>query len=446
MAARKGKAMLTASQPPSGRITRSQAAKNRATSAVVPSEPLPVNTELKQRARSQTKRGAVDENANGNSAILAPRLKRRTVLKDVTNLCRVNPSKNCASATKLQLRSSLNVGWSPSKNEQCAKKVPKPLVLAAGGTSFVHDSKRASKTQKAELLAQKKNPVIELNRGTSCHEAIIEAQHVRHQSKSASSKPGDSAGSDIVDIDKDNSNPKMCVSYVAEIYTNLMASEVSDEFKLVPDTLYLTVILIDQYLSQKSIHRKKLQLLGVTSMFIASKYEEMGAPTVEGFCNMTDNAYRKHEVLEMECQVLNVLGFHLSIPTPKKFARRFLRAAQATSNACNTTLVHLANYLVELTLIDYDVLKFLPSMVSASAVFLARWTLNQFDHPWNSTLEHYTSYKSSDLQMCVCVLYGSFNITLVIATSRPHVKDICIQKYESVANLKSPQPPDSLFN
>ncbi|GJN34926.1 hypothetical protein PR202_gb25539 [Eleusine coracana subsp. coracana] len=228
----------------------------------------------------------------------------------------------------------------------------------------------------------------------------------------------------------------MCVSYVAEIYTNLMASElirrprsnymevlqqdinkdmrdilidwliaVSDEFKLVPDTLYLTVILIDQYLSQKSIHRKKLQLLGVTSMFIASKYEEMCAPTVERFCNMTDNAYQKHEVLEMECQVLNVLGFHLSIPTPKKFARRFLRAAQATSNACNTTLVHLASYFVELTLIDYDVLKFLPSMVSASAVFLARWTLNQFDHPWNSTLEHYTSYKSSDLQMCVCALW-----------------------------------------
>ncbi|KAK3136640.1 hypothetical protein QOZ80_5BG0439890 [Eleusine coracana subsp. coracana] len=439
MAARKGKAMLTASQLPSGRITRSQAAKNRATSAVVPSEPLPVNTELKQSARSQTKRGAVDENANGNSAISAPRLKRRTVLKDVTNLCRVNPSKNCASTTKLQLRSSLNVGWSPSKNEQCAKKVPKPLVLAAGGTSFVHDSKRASKTQKAELLAQKKNPVIELNRGTSCHEAIIEAQHVRHQSKSASSKPGDSAGSDIVDIDKDNSNPKMCVSYVAEIYTNLMASElirrprsnymevlqqdinkdmrdilidwliaVSDEFKLVPDTLYLTVILIDQYLSQKSIHRKKLQLLGVTSMFIASKYEEMCAPTVERFCNMTDNAYQKHE-------------------------------------ACNTTLVHLASYFVELTLIDYDVLKFLPSMVSASAVFLARWTLNQFDHPWNSTLEHYTSYKSSDLQMCVCALWElQHNIGKChLKTTRERYMH---PKYESVANLKSLQPPDSLFN
>jgi cyclin-A len=44
----------------------------------------------------------------------------------------------------------------------------------------------------------------------------------------------------------------------------------SDEFKLVLDTLYLAVILIDRFLSQKSINKKKLQLLGVTSIFIAS--------------------------------------------------------------------------------------------------------------------------------------------------------------------------------
>lgn len=103
MAARKEKPLLMASQPPSGRITRSKAAAKRAMSAVAPSEPLPVNTELKQTARGQTKRGAANENARTNSAISAPQPKRRTVLKDVTNLCRVNPSKNCASPAKLQV-------------------------------------------------------------------------------------------------------------------------------------------------------------------------------------------------------------------------------------------------------------------------------------------------------------------------------------------------------
>lgn len=100
------------------------------------------------------------------------------------------------------------------------------------------------------------------------------------------------------------------------------------------------------------------------------------------------------------------------------------------------TLGFLANYLAELTLTEYEFLKFLPSLVAASAVFLARWTLDQSDLPWvrirntwhiqqhmlsniffgfipdlwlfnrvqNQTLEHYTSYKCSDIQLCVCAL------------------------------------------
>jgi cyclin A len=168
--------------------------------------------------------------------------------------------------------------------------------------------------------------------------------------------PGDNAGLNIIDIDKDNGNPQMCASYAAEIYTNLMASElirrprsnymetlqkditkgmrgilidwlveVSEEYKLVPDTLYLTVYLIDQFLSRKYIERQKLQLLGITSMLIASKYEEICAPRVEEFCFITDNTYKKAEVLKMECQVLNDLGFHLSVPTTKTFLRLLIQ-------------------------------------------------------------------------------------------------------------------------
>lgn len=46
--------------------------------------------------------------------------------------------------------------------------------------------------------------------------------------------------------------------------------QVSEEYKLVPDTLYLTVNVIDRFLSQNYIEKKRLQLLGVSSMLIAS--------------------------------------------------------------------------------------------------------------------------------------------------------------------------------
>ncbi|KAF2595412.1 hypothetical protein F2Q70_00045783 [Brassica cretica] len=64
----------------------------------------------------------------------------------------------------------------------------------------------------------------------------------------------------------------------------------------------------------------------------------------------------------------------------------------------------LANYLTELTLIECQFLKYLPSVIAASAVFLAKWTMNQSSHPWNLTLEHYTTYKASDLKACVQAL------------------------------------------
>jgi cyclin-A len=46
--------------------------------------------------------------------------------------------------------------------------------------------------------------------------------------------------------------------------------EVAEEYKLFPDTLYLTVSYIDRFLSMNPISRQRLQLLGVSSMLIAS--------------------------------------------------------------------------------------------------------------------------------------------------------------------------------
>lgn len=76
--------------------------------------------------------------------------------------------------------------------------------------------------------------------------------------------------------------------------------EVHLKFKLVPESLYLTVNLIDRYLEREQVHRSKLQLLGVTAMLIACKYEEIYPPIVKDFVYITDNAYTKEEILEQE--------------------------------------------------------------------------------------------------------------------------------------------------
>ena len=57
--------------------------------------------------------------------------------------------------------------------------------------------------------------------------------------------------------------------------------EVHMKFKLFPETLYLTINIIDRYLAKAEVKRAKLQLVGVTALLIASKYEEIYPPELK---------------------------------------------------------------------------------------------------------------------------------------------------------------------
>lgn len=224
--------------------------------------------------------------------------------------------------------------------------------------------------------------------------------------------------------------------------------EVAEEYRLVPDTLYLTVNYIDRYLSGNSMDRQRLQLLGVACMMIASKYEEICAPQVEEFCYITDNTYFKDEVLEMESSVLNYLKFEMTAPTPKCFLRRFVRAAQgATDEVSSMQLECLANFLAELSLIEYSMLCYAPSLVAASAIFLAKFILLPTKRPWNSTLQHYTHYQPSDLVDCVKDLHRLCCNTH--NSSLPAIREKYSQhKYKHVAKKYCPPtiPPEFFQN
>ena len=56
--------------------------------------------------------------------------------------------------------------------------------------------------------------------------------------------------------------------------------DVHKKFDLMPETLYLTINIVDRYLAVKTLVRKELQLLGISAMLMASKYEEIWAPEV----------------------------------------------------------------------------------------------------------------------------------------------------------------------
>ncbi|CAJ2675378.1 unnamed protein product [Trifolium pratense] len=184
--------------------------------------------------------------------------------------------------------------------------------------------------------------------------------------------------------------------------------EVAEEYKLVSDTLYFSVSYIDRFLSLNDLSRQKLQLLGVSSMLIASKYEEIKPPEVEDFCYITDNTYSKEEVLGMEADILKALKFELGGPTIKTFLRFFTKVGQEGIDASELQFEFLGCYLAELSLLDYHCVKFLPSMVAASVVFLARFMLSPKTHPWNLAIYQLTRYNPAELKECVLTIHDLY--------------------------------------
>lgn len=123
----------------------------------------------------------------------------------------------------------------------------------------------------------------------------------------------------IDNIDEnDDENPQMLAEYVNDIYEylfklersfpireNFLSSqidvtpkmrsvlldwinEVHNQFSLELETYHMTVSMIDRYLQANSTTpRRYLQLVGVTTLFMASKYEELMPPEISDFVYVT---------------------------------------------------------------------------------------------------------------------------------------------------------------
>lgn len=60
-------------------------------------------------------------------------------------------------------------------------------------------------------------------------------------------------------------------------------------------------------------------------MHIACKYEEIYAPEVKDFVYVTDKAYSKEEILNLEGKILMLLNFNLTHTSAYKFLERYAR-------------------------------------------------------------------------------------------------------------------------
>ncbi|KAL2557342.1 Cyclin-B1-2 [Forsythia ovata] len=176
--------------------------------------------------------------------------------------------------------------------------------------------------------------------------------------------------------------------------------EVHKKFELMPESLYLTINIVDRFLSMKTVPRRELQLVGISSMLIACKYEEIWAPEVSDFIAISDNAYTREQVLLMEKAILGKLEWYLTVPTPYVFLVRYVKA----SIPADQEMESMAFFFAELGLMHYStIIQYCPSKLAASAVYAARRTLNKTPL-WNETLNHHTGYSEDQLMECAKLL------------------------------------------
>lgn len=330
----------------------------------------------------------------------------------------------------------------------------KPESKRAGSGVFAGKRKTSSKSMKEEVPSENLQPVRKKIHIEVEQHAIPEEKVSKIDIDLADSEPVKQNPTEMVqDLDQEDvDDPLMVAEYVVEIFEYLKKLEVSTQpnarymdhqedlewkmrgilvdwlievhtrFHLLPETLFLAVNIIDRFLSTKAVQLDRLQLVGVTAMFIASKYEEVLSPHVANFRHVADDGFTEAEILSAERYVLTALNYDLSYPNPMNFLRRISKADDYDIQTRT-----LAKYLMEVSLLDHRFMNYLPSRIAAASMYMARKILDRGD--WSATLSHYAGYNEEQIQPVFKLM--------VDYLARPVTHEAFFKKYASKRFLKA---------
>ncbi|CCH61773.1 hypothetical protein TBLA_0F02320 [Henningerozyma blattae CBS 6284] len=166
--------------------------------------------------------------------------------------------------------------------------------------------------------------------------------------------------------------------------------QVHARFNLLPETLYLTVNIIDRFLSLSIVTLNKFQLVGAAALFIASKFEEINCPALKDIVYMLANAYSRDDVIKAERFMIDTLNFEIGWPGPMSFLRRISKADDYEYD-----IRTLAKYLLETTIMDSRLISAPPSWLAAGAYFLSRVILQQKE--WTAKHVYYSGYTQDQI-------------------------------------------------
>eukprot|EP01026_Neomeris_dumetosa_P078676 TRINITY_DN852_c0_g1_i4.p1 TRINITY_DN852_c0_g1~~TRINITY_DN852_c0_g1_i4.p1 ORF type:complete len:351 (+),score=48.89 TRINITY_DN852_c0_g1_i4:202-1254(+) len=211
------------------------------------------------------------------------------------------------------------------------------------------------------------------------------------------------------------------------------------QLRLLNETFYLAVNVLDRFLSCAEVKKEELQLVGVTALLIASKYEEVRHPSLDTLVKMCGYLYDRNKMRRMERRMLEKLDYLLSGATQFHYLSRYLKAAGIEKRSeLGKQLTCLVQYLVGITTLDFSFLEFKYSKIVVAAIFLAMRVKNVQDAlPY--ALQKHSNYSLGEIKPCAKKVYSSWKVII----ENPHVKTFRkVYKREEVMQVANMQVPD----
>lgn len=115
----------------------------------------------------------------------------------------------------------------------------------------------------------------------------------------------------ILTIKKSDSRKKL-LRWIYEVVTDFEYSSI---------TFTRSIFILDKYVQKKGMTHENYQLIGISSLFVAAKYEEPKILKVEDYVIVTDNTFTKEQILEMEIEILKIFDFSLNFPLPYDYVK-----------------------------------------------------------------------------------------------------------------------------
>ncbi len=143
--------------------------------------------------------------------------------------------------------------------------------------------------------------------------------------------------------------------------------DVHNKFQFKEETIYIAIYIIDNYLSKRIIKRHKFQLLGITSLFIASKVNEIYIRRISDYVFITDNAYNIEDIKCMEEEISKTLNFNFLVPSALSFYEIISKKVGISEDVDK---YHFGEFLIQSFLIDYRSLYYSYSSIACACCYI----------------------------------------------------------------------------